>query len=307
MLKRKVRVKVLSKIKRYILVSIFVALVLTFSVSFGRYVYRKSMDLYFMTKNFYFESDKLKNPGATYLLNYWNGVDPYDIPINLNSFKNDILKSTSDIPYTMTYNCPNTVICSFNKSSGTISKNTNTDNLIFTLTPNAIFSDGDSVTVDITASSTSPYVKKLSASFTFVVGKYGLSHTISDAAGQPYLILKVTNTLDTYVVKEAFGSYNPGNHVSKAVYDSLSDTDKAKCASAVIHVSFSPNTLRIDNTSTKFMNAYDIQSQIISGYSYVKSFTFDMDPSISSTVKFYKIDKTANYSNGNAITVTYTY
>lgn len=307
MLKRKIRVKVVSKIKKYILLSLFIALVLTFSVSLGRYVYRKSLDLYFMTKNFYFESDKLKNPEATYSLNYWNGVDSYDIPININSFKNDLLKSTSDIPYNMTYDCPNTVICSFSKTSGSVSKTTNTDSLTFTMTPTAIFSDGDSVTAKIYATSTSPYVKRLSASFTLVVGKYGLSHEISDKEGDHYLTLKVTNTLDSYVVKEAFDSYNPGNHISKTTYDGLSDEKKAKCASAVIHVSFSPNILRVDNTSTKYMNAYDIQTQIISGHRYVKSFTFDMDPSISSTIKFYKLDKTVDYSNADILTVTYTY
>lgn len=308
MLRKRIKIHRLSKTKRYIIILFLCMLSITFAFSFGRYVYTKVIDLYFMTKNFYFESDKLKNPQATYSMNYWNGVDYYDIDINLNSFKNDILKSNSDITYNIRYECPQSIVtCSLSKSSGTISGNTNTDLVTFRMTPVAVFNDNDSVTFRIIAEATSPYQKTLSASFTLIVGKYGLSHVIEDAAGQAYLNLKVTNTLDSYIVKEDFGTYTAGNHISKAVYDSLSATDKEKCASAIINVSFNPNDLRIDNTNKDFMNAYNIQTSTISGYNYVRAFTFDMDSSVSNVIKFYKKNKSNNYSGTNAITVNYSY
>ncbi len=307
MIKRKIRVKKLSNIRKYIVIVFISLTTLTLTVSFGRYVYIKVLDLYFLTKNFYFESDKLKSPEANYSLNYWNGVDPYQIVINVNSFKNDILKSNSDITYTTRYVCPDNVICTLSKDGGTISKNSNTDSFVFVMTPDAIFNDNDSVTMKVFAESTNPYTKTLSASFTLVVGKYGLGHEIEDSAGNPYLNLKVTNTLDSYVVKEDFGEYVAGNHISKSVYDALGDSDKAKCASAIITVGFDPNVVKVDNTATDFMNAYNVETQTINSFNYVKKFTFDMDSSVSSVIKFYKTNKNVDYSNTDVLTVTYSY
>ena len=297
----------LPKAHKMVILIFILSLFITFSVSFGKYVYQKIVDLYFTTKSFYFESDKLKVNEARYSLDYWNGVDPYDIVINLNSFKNDILKSSMDITYTVSSVCPSNVVCSSTKNGGTISRSTNTDSFVFTMTPDDIFSDGDSVTVKVIASSTSPYVKTLSASFTFVVGRYGLSHEISDSSGSPYLTLKVTNTLDSYYVKEAFGNYAQGDNISASVYENLSAANKAKCASAVITVAFNPTVVKVDNTATDYLRAYNIETQVISSYNYVKKFTFDMDRSVSNIVKFYKVNKNVDYSNTNVLTVTYSY
>ena len=68
--KRKIKVNNLSKTKKSIIILFICLISITFATSFGGYVYRKVIDLYFLTKNFYFESDKLKSPEATYLLNY---------------------------------------------------------------------------------------------------------------------------------------------------------------------------------------------------------------------------------------------
>lgn len=301
------KVKKIPRVYEYIIIFCISLGLITFATSLGRYVYSKILDLYFMTQNFYFESDKLKSTTARYSLDYWNGVDPYDIVVNLNSFKNDKLKSSTDIKYNISYQCPNNVICSSSKANGTISKTTNTDSFVFTMTPDAIFNDNDSVTVTITASSTEPYVKTLSANFTFVVGKYGLGHEITDQSGDVYLNLKVTNTLDSYFVKEAFGNYSVHDSISADTYSGLSPENKLKCASAVITVSFDPTVLKIDNTATDFLKAYNIETQTINNYDYVKKFTFDMDSSISDVIKFYKVNKNINYSGSNVISVNYDY
>ena len=297
----------IPRVYEYIIIFCICLFLITISVSFGRYIYSKVLDLYFMTQNFYFESDKLKSNNAKYSLDYWNGVDPYDIVVNLNSFKNDKLKSSADIEYEISYECPSNLICSSSKEGGVISGSSNTDSFVFTMTPNAIFNDGDSTTVKISASSKKPYVKTISASFTFKVGKYGLGHEISDSSGNPYLNLKVTNTLDSYFVKEAFGDYSFHDSISVETYLSLSSENKKKCASAVITVSFDPNHLKIDNTATDYLKAYNIETQEIDGFDYVKKFTFDMDSSISDVIKFYKDDKSIDYSGTNAISVTYDY
>ena len=85
---KKIKVHKLPKFKKRILIVLIILLCLPISFTLGRFVYNKVLDLYFTSKNFFFESDKLTVDGAVYSLDYWNGVDPYNVVINLNSFKN---------------------------------------------------------------------------------------------------------------------------------------------------------------------------------------------------------------------------
>ena len=96
---KKIKVHKIPKFKKKILIVLIILLCLPISFTLGRFVYNKVLDLYFTSKNFFFESDKLTVDGAIYSLDYWNGVDPYNVVINLNSFKNNELKSTSDVTY----------------------------------------------------------------------------------------------------------------------------------------------------------------------------------------------------------------
>ena len=168
---------------------------------------------------------------------------------------------------------------------------------------------GESVSVDLSATSTSPYKKSLSATFKLVVGKYGLSHEISDSSNNIYLEVKVTNTIESYTIKKAFSTYKVGDSISMDIYNSLTKEEKANCVSASITISFDPNVVYINNNSTTFLNGYDIKTTKINNYDYVNKFTFNMDANTSSAVKLYKKDKTKDYSNsGNSIVkVTYSY
>ena len=86
----------------------------------------------------------------------------------------------------------------------------------------------------------------------------------------------------------------------------LSDENKAHCASAIITVSFDPNIIYIDNNSTVYLNSYNRETEKINNYDYINKFTFKMDSSSSSLVKFYKRDVSKDYSNDNDIvTVSY--
>lgn len=294
---KKIRIKRFNSFQRKILLLVSIIFMLTIGFTLGRYVYHKVLDFYFRTQNFYFESDKLTASGASYSLDYWNGVDPYQIVVNLNSFKNNELKSDHDIEYQVKLNCSDTIICNSTKNKGTIYQGTNTDSFVVTITPSQAFKDGDSVVAYIEAESTSPYHKKLSAQFKLVVGTYGLSHEISDHENDVYLEVKVTNTLLTYTVKEAFGTYQVGEQISISQYNELSDEEKKKCVSASITLKFNPNEVYVDNNSTTYLNSYQIKTEKINNYDYINEFTFDMDASSSSVVKFYKKDVTKDYSS----------
>ena len=271
-----------NKIPKNIKIAIAIFIVMLFlpiTISLGRYVYNKILDLYFMTQNFYFESDKLKLGGTNYSLDYWNGVDPYEIVVNLNSYKNNSLKCDMDVDYKTSFECSEGVICNISKNTGTIHSTSNNDNFILTVTPSKTFKDGESASINVKASSTSPYKKELSASF------------------------------ESYTVKEAFDNYKKGDQINIDTYSNLSDENKKKCYSAIIKVSFDPNVVYINNNSTTFLNAYNIKTQVIDNCNYVNEFTFNMEANTSSTVKIYKkyTDKDYSTSGDNIIKVSYDY
>lgn len=304
---KKIKVHKIPKFKKKILIVLIILLCLPISFTLGRFVYNKVLDLYFTSKNFFFESDKLTVDGAIYSLDYWNGVDPYNVVINLNSFKNNELKSTSDVTYEINYTCSSEIICNTTKDKGTIYSDTNTDSLTITMTPNSIFKDGDSVVLKVEAKSLSPYEKTLSAEFELVVGKYGLSHEIVDSRNNVYMELKITNTLDYYTVKESFDGYSVGDRISSDDYASLSVQNKDKCASAIITLKFDPDVIYTDNNNTTFLNSYNVKTEKIDGFAYINEFTFKMDSTSSTVVKFYKKDVTKNFTGTNVISVSYDY
>lgn len=304
---KKIKVHKIPKFKKKILIVLIILLCLPISFTLGRFVYNKVLDLYFTSKNFFFESDKLTVDGAIYSLDYWNGVDPYNVVINLNSFKNNELKSTSDVTYEINYTCSSEIICNTTKDKGTIYSDTNTDSLTITMTPNSIFKDGDSVVLKVEAKSLSPYEKTLSAEFELVVGKYGLSHEIVDSRNNVYMELKITNTLDYYTVKESFDGYSVGDRISSDDYASLSVQNKDKCASAIITLKFDPDVIYTDNNNTTFLNSYNVKTEKIDGFDYINEFTFKMDSTSSTVVKFYKKDVTKNFTGTNVISVSYDY
>lgn len=291
--------------KKIIVIITIILLSVTFASTLGRYVYNFIVDFYFSTKNFYFESDKLAKDGAVYLLDHYNGVDPYEIKVDVNSYKNNELRSNSDVYYNISYNCSSTVICSSSKDSGMISKTTNTDSFTVYMTPNSSFSDNDSIIVEVIATSTSPYEKKLYAQFRLVVGKFGLGYEIDDSKGSPYLEVRVTNTLNYYTVKEKFDNYEIGKQIDEVTYSKLSLENKAKCTSAIIKANFDPNIVYMDNNSDAFLSSYDHQSQKIGSYDYIKSFKFKMEASSSSVFRLYKRDSSKDYTNSDVVDINY--
>ena len=122
-----------------------------------RYIMDKINDYYVESRNFYFNSNRLKKDNALYKINNWSGVGNFVIEITVNSKKNDLLASDFDVTYDVSYTCGTDVICSSDKNSGTIYQGTNTDTFSIVITPNKVFNDGESTTIHIEATSTAPY------------------------------------------------------------------------------------------------------------------------------------------------------
>lgn len=292
------------------LLAVIIILSSYLGITLARYVFVSIKNGILSSNSFYFNSDKLSENQAVYQLNNWSGADSYSIIFNMNSKKNNLVAATSDISYNITFTCTSNVLCSSSKNSGIIYASNNTDSFTINIVPNAAFTDGDTAVLTVTASSTSPYIKTLSGKFTLKVGKAGLSYEIQDEANRPYLELRITNTLDYYTVKTAFGTHAVNDRLDITTYEALSDTDKANCASSIITLSFNPANTILDMTSPAYLKGYNFSNLTVNGVSYIHQFSFKMDALSSEKVNFYKTNVASNYTypfvnDTSAITVNY--
>lgn len=273
-----------------------VVLLLLIVPTLGRFIYNELNDVYFRAQNFYFQSDKLKEEKATYQVNNYNGVDQYNVLINLNSFKNELLRSDTDISYDIEYTCSAKAICSTSKDDGIIFSTVNNDDFTISVIPDQQLVENDVIWIDVTATSSSPYIKEISAIFVLKVGYFGLSHEIIDSEFSPYLELKVTNTLDYYNVIQAFDSYQIDDRINISTYQALSQANKDKCVSSYIVLSFDPNLILVDMTSPTYLVSSNITTTTLSGFQYVNGFEFELDAQDSVLVRFYKKNNLLDYT-----------
>jgi hypothetical protein len=236
--------------KGYIVLGIILVFLLT-TITFGRYIYNEIRDFYLSSKNFYFNSDKLTTNRAIYQVENWSAVDPYTITINLNNSKNNLVHTSSDINYEISYVCSSNVLCSVNSTGGTLYSSEGSSYFNAVMTPNDIFKVGDEAFIEITVKSTYPYKKTLRGRFILKVGKSGLSYTIDDKKGRPYFNFNITNTIDYYLVKEAFGNYSVNDRIDRLTYISLEDIDKRKCLSTEVTLTFDPEKVILDKYYAK--------------------------------------------------------
>ena len=269
---------------------------LFFIVNFSRYVKLIIENYITRTERFYFNSDKLTVDNKEFAINYWPGAAPYEISITVNSLGNNLRGTDIEIDYTISCTASTGLRCDLSKTSSTIGTLTNKDTFTATAVPTIPFQDGDEAQITVTAKASEPFEKELKATFKFVVGHYGLSYKIEDEVTQPYLESVISNTDDYYKVRTAFGTYNVGDRISSAVYETLSEADKAKCASAIIQLTFDPHKLRLDMTNYYYQNKIAETKEVIDGFDYVNSFTFVVKPQTSIAIKFYKLDTSKDYT-----------
>ncbi|MBR3161153.1 MAG: hypothetical protein IKF19_00275 [Bacilli bacterium] len=300
--------------KKLLCLYLIVFFLLPIGYTFGRYAYEEIKTYFLKTKKFYFNCDKLSERGSVIEMTNWSGVGQYSVTFNLNNYSNSILSSDEDIEYNIQYSCSNNVVCSIenNKTNGTITTQTKTDSftIVITVPTETTLHDRDRVELHVTASATSPYEKTLTGTFRLVVGYYGLSHEIEDSRNSPYLNVRITNTLDYYVVREAFSNYAVNNQIDIPTYQNLSNENKDKCASAIVTLQFDPTKILLDMTSQDYQEAETVTKQTINNHEYIKSISFKIDVLSSKQIKFYKIDTTKDYTypnnnNNSIVNVTY--
>lgn len=262
----------------------------------GRYVGRELKNYYLITKNFYFNADKLEQNGIVYQVENWNGVDSYSVTFNLDSYKNNTVYSEVDIEYDITYSCSSNVTCAITKTNGIIYAEKHTDSFMVTITPINPLDDEEKAWIEVEAKSTSPYQKTLKGKFNVVVGKMGLDYEILDEENSAYFEVSITNTLDYYVAREAYDTYKIGDKIDIKTYLSLSEEEKSHFASSIVTLDFDPEVALLDMTSTAYLNAISTNKETIDNHEYINNLSFKVDALSSYRVKFYKVDSTKNYT-----------
>ena len=287
------------KKKQVIIILAILLCAISFVIVFGRYVTNSLNDFFLRSKEFYFYSDKLSEDTSVFQIENWSGVDDYTITVNMNSRKNNIQVASYDISYDIKYTCSDNAICQLSKQSGVISKDTNADFFNLIITPNTQLETGDKVTVEIEATSTTNYTKTIKGKFTLVVGQENLTYQITDQTENPYMELRITNTLSYYIVEKSFGDYMADQRIDIDTYLALPDEDKAKCYSSIVTISFDPNDVLLDITNENYQNATNTTTTIIDGKNYINSITLPIDAISSVDLRFYKVDTSKDYTYPN--------
>ena len=265
---------------------------------FGRYIRNIIHNYILETMSFYFNSSVLNINGKNYSITNWDGVNAYTLTIDLNNRKTDDIYTKTDIVYTIDVNCPNTVICTLSKTGDTLHPEDSTDSYQIVVTPVQNFGENDSVTLTTSVSSSVPYHKTMSATYTIGVEKSDFGYDIVDGVNEKYLTINFTNAIPFYKVEEAFGDYAEGDLIGLDDYKTLSEAEQAKCYSAIVSVRYDPRVLFVDMSNKYFIRrlSSNYYEETIDGYQWVSGFSFKVNASSSSAINFYKNDITQNYT-----------
>ena len=264
----------LNKFKIAILLVILIMFFMTIS-GYGRFVYNNITDRYLASKKFYFTSNLLTTRCDKYGYENWDGEGIYEIDIEICSQNNDMERYSADLKYTVMIDYDDTdILCSldyndFKESTGgytldvyedlVIPVETHSDKLALYVKA-AVDPEtgetkklelGESHDIKVTAYTTEPYKKTLSAIFTFKI--HEVSYNVRDGVNWPFIILNVRNT-------------------SNLVTD--------------LRIEFDEKIVRLDmNDSVYVENADRVE---VDEKGVVTAITFEMKKETSRNIKFYK-------------------
>lgn len=250
--------------KQIILLCVIVVYLVSISVTLGRYVVEKVHTYISASKEFYFYSDKLSDTEKEYPVT-WSGTEECIIPVNLYSKLNSLKKATHDIKYKVECEMVSSnAICSLSKEEGVVSKETNNDVFTISVIPNNFIEDDEKVIVAVKVTTVDDFEKTLTARFVIKVNNESVQYKIDDAPGRDYFNLIVNNMQKENVTIE-----------------------------------FDPNKIIIDTTNNIFSN---LKEYGLNG-SYINKINFDMEPLSNISIRFFKKDRTKDYSDDESIIV----
>lgn len=243
-------------------------------VSTAKYVYNAIHDNYLSSKDFYFGSDKLNLEHSEYqITNNWSGAQTYTITIDMTSKQNDMAYTESDITYTIRAECSDNIEYTLSKTQGTImgtnheeiTEGVNTDSFSININPKdgRVLNNTEIAWIDVYATSTSPYTQTISGKLIIEVGSSNIYYEIDDSENSPYLTVNIVNS---------------------------------SASNANVTLSYNPQQVLLDMTNHFYINAINNTKQTLNGYEYLNSITSNVSSLSTTSVMFYKIDPTMNYT-----------
>ena len=260
--------------KKKIIICIVILITLITLPTFGRYIYNSARDLYLKSHNFSFSSNLLTTTGKTYKYANWSGVDDYEIDLQLYSYENELSLFTYEgdgLAYSLTCTVDDDTKATAHietaageaTATGYIPNTTIVKDIKIYLKPTENLEEGDTVKVNVTASTTVPYKKTITATFNIKVTGQGVTYSIEDEEASIYATLKLVNT---------------------------------KSETNTITLSWNPSKVVIDVTNEYYERRTGETSTAVNGVEYVNSITFDMEAADVKNIRFYKKDINANYT-----------
>ena len=264
----------INKFKIAILVVILIIFFMTIS-GYGRFVYNNITDRYFASKKFYFTSNLLTPNCNKYNFDNWDGDGIYQIDIEICSQNNDLEKYDEDLEYKLLIDYDDSdIVCSldyneFKESTGgytldvyenlKIPVETNSNKFEIYVKPTIDpetgetkkLKLGESYDIKVTAYTTEPYKKTISAILTLKINE--VSYNIKDGVNWPFVILTVRNS-----------------------YDLVTD----------LRIEFDENVVRLDMNDSVYLENTDRVE--IDENGVVTAITFEMQKETSRKIKFYK-------------------
>ena len=244
--------------------------------TFSRYVYNNVRDLYLKSQNFSFSSNLLTTMGKSYKYANWSGADDYELNLQLYSYENELslFEYEGDgLAYSISCEVEDTTkatahietVAGDSTDTGYIPNTTNVKDIKIYLKPTANLAVGDTVKVVVTASTTVPYEKTISATFNIKVTGQGITYSIEDEEASIYANLKLVNT---------------------------------KSETNTLTLSWDPSKVVIDVTHEYYENRNQAKDtyKTVNEVQYVSSITFDMEPEDVKSIVFYKKDINADYT-----------
>ncbi len=280
--------KKLNKFK--VTVAIFIVVLFLMTITgFARFVYNSIRDRYLASKAFYFSSDLLTTNTKEYTYKNWDGYGVYEIKFDLYSKNNDLQVLEQDLGYNLKVDFPEELNCQIGvgesenivtswavapepdsgeslivnqTSSGVISILSNEEEItIFVKARGGTLTKGSTYNVTVTAYTTDPYRKSISATFKLKISD--VAYEIQDREYREYLLLNVRNIEDN---------------------------------TSRITVQINDSNLRLDMTEEVVRDA---KSMVVTSETdmNVKKITFEIPKESSKTIKFYKGNIDRNYTN----------
>lgn len=281
--KRKINKRTMRRTKQFrktmslVLLVVLIVLIPMF-YSLAKYVYNTFHEHYLSSKDFYFASDKLSINHSEYeVTNNWSGAETYVVTINMTSKENDMAYTESDIEYSIQCSCSSNIQCQLNKTSSTIvgrgNNGVNEDYFTVSINPanGTALNAGESVWVELTATSSSPYTQTLSGRLILEVESADISYEIVDSANSPYLTVNIINS---------------------------------QSVSSPVTLRYSPSNVLLDMTSRLYLNSTNHTTEQLNGYAYWNSVTATVDALSTTSVKFYKQDETQDYTYSSSSSAT---